>query len=115
MFIFSGQAIACFFYLSYARLTGWAGNPQMIIRAGCAAARGDFMWSFLVRSLLAAGFYLSHGMPNDYLCCLPAQRTACLLTRQGVCGCSWAFHRVKCLLPKYLKSKSILLLPKRFL
>jgi hypothetical protein len=26
-----------------------------------------FMCSFLVRSLSAAGFYLSHGMPNDHL------------------------------------------------
>jgi hypothetical protein len=28
----------------------------MIMRAGCAAARGDFICSFLVRSLSAAGF-----------------------------------------------------------
>jgi hypothetical protein len=53
----------------------------MIMRAGCAAARGDFICSFLVRSLSAAGFYLSHGIPNDHAC--------------GVCGSSWGFHKEK--------------------
>lgn len=60
MFIFSAQAIACYFYLSY-------GIPNHHLLVACISSWGFHMFIFSAQAV-ACYFYLSYRIPNHHLC-----------------------------------------------